>query len=73
MRQYKVVLVDRNVPCAQQIALFSSRWSENMRTFATKYMCLPLFIIASPMDISCYGQVRQVLKYCSIAFYFMQL
>jgi len=66
MRQYKAVLVERSVPsqfcaCAQQIALFSSRWSEKLRTFATEHMPMPLYIIASEMDMSYYGKVRQVV------------
>jgi len=63
MRQYKAVLVERSDrACPQQLLLFSSRWSEKLREFATEFMCEPSFIIASPMDISYYGQVRQV--YC---------
>ena len=61
MRQYKAVLVERSDrACPQQLLLFSSRWSEQLREFAMEFMCEPSFIIASPMDISYYGQVRQV-------------
>ena len=61
MRQYKAVLVERSdAACPQQLLLFSSRWSEKLRQFAKEFMCEPLFIIASLMDISYYGQVRQV-------------
>jgi len=71
MRQYKAVLVDRSKKaCPQQLFLFSSRWSEKMREFAAEFMCEPLFIIASPMDITYYGQVRQVLWKCTLDFSF---
>jgi len=62
MNQYSAVLQARtNEHCPQQILLFSSRWAESLRTFAATYMCSPCFVIASPIDISYYGRVRQVL------------
>jgi len=74
MRQYKSVLVERaEKACPQQILLFSSRWTQKLRTFATEYMCEPLFIIASPMEMCYYGQVRQVHEYYCVTFYSVQL
>jgi len=62
MTQYKAVLVERMEHASpQQLLLFSSRWTEKLRTFATEYMCMPLFVIASPMDIAYYGRVQQVI------------
>ena len=71
MRQYKAVLVERDdVPCPNQILLFSSCWTEKLRTFADEYMCRPLFVIASPMEISYYGRVHQVANmYCRFLLY----
>jgi len=61
MRQYKAVLVERSEKaCPQQLLLFSKRWSEKLREFALEFMCEPMYIIVSPMEISYYGKVRQV-------------
>jgi len=71
MRQYKAVLVDRSETfCPQQLLLFSSRWTEKLREFAVEFMCDPVFIITSPMDICYYGRVRQVrCEFTAFLFY----
>jgi len=62
MRQYNSVLEERTDGLSQQqLLVFSPRWTEKLRQFAAQYMCNSITIIASLMDVTYYGRVRQVL------------